>query len=75
MTALQIDDITSRQSRALDRARKVSEVAEIFGTSSRHIWRLIKNGALKSERLGPRCVRVFDSEIMRYRDSLRSNAA
>jgi predicted DNA-binding transcriptional regulator AlpA len=75
MPTLQVDDTTARQSRALDRARKVPEVAEIFGTSARHIWRLIKAGELKAERLSPRCVRVFDSEIVRYRDSLRSNAA
>ena len=58
-----------------DRANRVRDVADIFGTSERHVWRLIKSGQLKAERLGARCVRVFDSEIARYRESLRSHAA
>jgi excisionase family DNA binding protein len=69
MTTLQTD-IPSRLARPLDRARKVREVAEVFGTSERHIRRLIKGGQLRAERLGVRCVRVFDSEIERYRASL-----
>ena len=44
-----------------DRANRVRDVADIFGTSERHVWRLIKSGQLKAERLGARCVRVFDS--------------
>jgi excisionase family DNA binding protein len=59
----------------LDRANRVRQVAEIFGTSERHIWRLIHRGELKAERLGARCVRVFDSEIARYRQSLQPRAA
>src|SRR6186713_1287954 len=58
-----------------DRANRVRDVADIFGTSERHVWRPIKSGQLKAERLGARCVRVFDSEIARYRESLRSHAA
>jgi len=57
-----------------DRANRVRDVADIFGTSERHVWRLIKSGQLKAERLGVRCVRVFDSEIARYRESLRAAA-
>ena len=70
------DDATRAQARALDRANKVRDVAALFGTSERHVWRLIKSGRLKADdRLGARCVRVFDSEIARYRDSLRGQAA
>jgi excisionase family DNA binding protein len=57
-----------------DRANRVRDVADIFGTSERHVWRLIKSGQLKAERLGVRCVRIFDSEIARYRESLRAAA-
>ena len=64
-----------RQRGEHDRANRVRDVADIFGTSERHVWRLIKSGQLKAERLGARCVRVFDSEIARYRESLRSHAA
>ena len=58
-----------------DRANKVRQVADIFGTSERHIWRLIADRKLKADRLGPRCVRIFDSEITRYRASLRETEA
>jgi predicted DNA-binding transcriptional regulator AlpA len=75
MSLIERDDETARQRRALDRANRVRDVAKIFDTSERHIWRLIKRGELKAERLGPRCVRVFDSEIARYRESLTHNAA
>ena len=64
-----------RQRGEHDRANRVRDVADIFGTSERQVWRLIKSGQLKAERLGARCVRVFDSEIARYRESLRSHAA
>jgi len=53
--------------RQVDRANSVRDVAGLFQTSERTIWRLIKAGGLKAERLGPRCVRIFDSEIARYR--------
>lgn len=69
------DDETARQRRTLDRANKIRDVAAMFDTSERHIWRLIKRGELKAERLGPRCVRVFDSEIARYRASLSQQRA
>jgi excisionase family DNA binding protein len=54
-----------------DRANRIRQVAEIFNTSERHIWRLIADGKLRADRLGPRCVRIFDSEIIRFRASLR----
>jgi len=63
-------DKARRQRGEHDRAHRVRDVADIFGTSERHVWRLIKSGQLKAERLGARCVRVFDSEIARYRESL-----
>jgi excisionase family DNA binding protein len=58
-----------------DRAHRVSQVAELFGMSTRHVWRLIERGDLRAERLSARCIRIFDSEIARYRESLRSNEA
>jgi predicted DNA-binding transcriptional regulator AlpA len=67
-------DKPRRQRGDHDRANRVRDVADIFGTSERHVWRLIASGQLKAERLGARCVRVFDSEIARYRESLRAAA-
>jgi excisionase family DNA binding protein len=58
-----------------DRANRIRQVAELFNTSERHIWRLIADGKLRADRLGPRCVRIFDSEIARYRASLRETEA
>lgn len=58
-----------------DRADRIRQVAELFNTSERHIWRLIADGKLRADRLGPRCVRIFDSEIARYRASLRETEA
>jgi len=58
-----------------DRARRISEVAKVFDTSERNIWRLIKRRELNAVRIGMRCVRVFDSELARYRDSLRNQIA
>ena len=58
-----------------DRAYRVREVAALWGCSERHVWRMISSGALRSERLGARCVRVFASELDRYRESLRDQAA
>ena len=58
-----------------DRANSVRQVAEIFCVSERHVWRLIKSGNLKSERLGARCVRIFDSEINRYRETLKNQSS
>lgn len=73
---IQGEPVERRQRQSVhDRANRVREVAEIFGTSERHIWRLIRSGALRAERLGARCVRVFDSEIERYRTSLKRSAA
>jgi excisionase family DNA binding protein len=60
----------TRPVREIDHANSVRDVAAIFGTSERHIWRLIRNGELRAEHLGPRCTRIFDSEIARYRASL-----
>ena len=70
----QISELAQR-ARMIDHANSVRDVAGIFGTSERHIWRLIKRGDLKAERLGPRCIRVFDSEIVRYRACLKEQAA
>jgi len=50
-----------------DRANRVRQVAEILNTSERQVWRLIADGKLKAERFAPRCVRVWDSEITRFR--------
>ena len=58
-----------------DRANRIRQVAELFNTSERHICRLIADGKLRADRLGPRCVRIFDSEIARYRASLRETEA
>ena len=69
MNALQVTK-TEREALAQDRANRIRDVADRFGTSERHIWRLIKAGLLKAESLGPRCTRIFDSEIARYRQSL-----
>jgi excisionase family DNA binding protein len=55
----------------LDRGRRVRYVAQILDTSERQIWRWIAEGKLRAERLGPRCVRIFDSEIARYRSAQR----
>ncbi len=52
---------------AHDRGNSIKDVAEIFGLSDRTVARMIKRGDLKAERLSARCVRVFDSEIERYR--------
>ena len=57
--------------RQIDRANSVGAVATLFQTSERTIWRLIRRGDLKAERLGPRCVRIFDSEIARFRAASR----
>ena len=57
----QISELAQR-ARMIDHANSVRDVAGIFGTSERHIWRLIKRGDLKAERLSARCIRVFDSE-------------
>jgi predicted DNA-binding transcriptional regulator AlpA len=54
-----------------DRAYRVRQVAVIFDTSERQVWRMIESGELRAERLSARCVRVFDSEIARYRASRR----
>lgn len=60
--------------RNVDAAYRVRDVAKIFDTSERHIWRLIKRGDLKAERLGLRCIRVFESEIARYRSTLNKQS-
>ena len=66
---------TSRRVEAQDRAYRVSEIAELFGMSERHVWRLIRRGDLKAERLSVRCIRIFESEISRYRENLRDQSA
>jgi excisionase family DNA binding protein len=50
-----------------DRANRIRQVAEILNTSERQVWRLIADGRMKAERFGPRCVRIWDSEIARFR--------
>jgi excisionase family DNA binding protein len=50
-----------------DRANRVREVARILDTSERQIWRLIEQGRIRAERHGPRTVRIWDSEIARFR--------
>ncbi len=55
----------------IDRAHSVRDVAAMFGVSERQIWRLIKSGDLQAERLGARCVRIFDSEIAQFRTRMR----
>lgn len=50
-----------------DKANKIRQVADIFQTSERQIWRWIAEGKIKAERHGPRCVRIWDSEIARVR--------
>lgn len=59
----------------IDQANTVRDVAGILRTSERHVWRLLKSGDLKAKRLGKRCVRIFDSEIERYRQTLTDLAA
>jgi len=66
---------TSSRISGKDHANRISGVAEIFGMSERHIWRLIKSGDLRAERLSVRCIRIFDSEIARYRGCLQNQAA
>jgi predicted DNA-binding transcriptional regulator AlpA len=56
-----------------DRAYRVRQVAVIFDTSERQVWRMIASGELRAERLSTRCVRIFDSEIARYRARLRGD--
>ena len=50
-----------------DRANRIRQVAEILNTSERQVWRLIADGKMQAERFGPRCVRIGDSEIARFR--------
>jgi excisionase family DNA binding protein len=50
-----------------DRANKIRQVADRCQTSERQVWRWIAEGKLKAVRLGPRCIRVWDSEIDRFR--------
>jgi len=71
-TAIGIRAEQARLVRALDVGNSVKDVAGIFGVSDRSIWRWIKDGEIKAERLSPRCVRIFDSEISRFRERTRA---
>jgi excisionase family DNA binding protein len=55
-----------------DRAYRIRQVAEILNTSERQIWRFIADRRLRADKLGPRCVRIFDSELARFLASIRA---
>jgi predicted DNA-binding transcriptional regulator AlpA len=59
-------DMTASANTTPDRARRIRGVAERLDISERQAWRLVKDGKIKASKLGPRCTRVFDSEIERY---------
>ena len=60
-----------RLARDIDHANSVRDVARILDVSDRTVWRWVRAGELKAERLSPRCLRIFDSEIARFRANAR----
>jgi excisionase family DNA binding protein len=58
-------------SRPRGRAHRYREVAEILNCSERHVIRLVRQGALRADRLGPRVIRIFDDSIDQYVASVR----
>ena len=61
--------------RDTDRANRIRAVADRLAVSPRQVWRLIEDGKLRADRLGPRCTRIFDSEIERFIAEQRGQAA
>jgi excisionase family DNA binding protein len=62
------------EARIRDRGHKYREVAEILNISERQVIRLARSGALKVTRMGPRCVRIFDSAIDSYLANVRGES-
>ena len=52
-------------SRPRGRAHRYREVAEILNCSERSVIRLVRQGLLRADRIGPRVVRIFDSAARR----------
>jgi excisionase family DNA binding protein len=49
-----------------DVLRTIPEAARILHVSERTVERMIKDGTLKSRRVGKRCRRIRDSVILKY---------
>jgi excisionase family DNA binding protein len=62
---------TNSRGRPVAKLRTIQETAELFGTSSRSVRRLIASGALPAIRLG-RCVRISDADIAAFLAANRS---
>jgi excisionase family DNA binding protein len=62
---------TGSRSRALAKLRTIDETAELFGTSTRTVRRLIDSGALPVHRLG-RSVRISELDIATFLAASRS---
>jgi|GEM_PF-884852 len=62
-------------SRPRGRAHRYREVAEILNCSERSVIRLVRQGLLRADRIGPRLVRIFDDSIDQYVASVREQGA
>jgi excisionase family DNA binding protein len=62
-------------SRPRGRAHRYREVAEILNCSERSVIRLVRQGLLRADRIGPRVVRIFDDSIDQYAASVREQGA
>jgi excisionase family DNA binding protein len=62
-------------SRPRGRAHRYREVAEILNCSERSVIRLVRQGLLRADRIGPRVVRIFDDSIDQYVASVREQGA
>jgi excisionase family DNA binding protein len=62
---------SNSRGRPVTKLRTIDETAELFGTSSRSVRRLIASGALPAIRLG-RCVRIADDDIAAFLAANRS---
>jgi excisionase family DNA binding protein len=59
--------------RPVTKLRTIDEAAEIFGTSSRSVRRIIASGALPVHRLRGRLIRISDADIAAFLAANRSS--
>lgn len=59
----------------MDRSLSPKTVAELLECKRTHVYKLVRDGLLKAEKYGPRMMRIEESELKRYKDTvcLQSN--
>lgn len=54
----------------MDRSLSPKTVAELLECKRTHVYKLVRQGLLKAEKYGPRMMRIEESELKRYKDTI-----